>query len=79
MADERFAPLTRRRFLGLMGSVASLGLAVACGLGFKLSEYQTPTSRSVQDAVAQIGPAIQVLIAQTETTIESAAMSYRSR
>src|SRR5688500_1409636 len=31
MTDQRFAPMTRRRFLGLMGGVASLGLAAACG------------------------------------------------
>jgi peptide/nickel transport system substrate-binding protein len=31
MADQRLASLTRRRFLGLMGGVASLGLAAACG------------------------------------------------
>jgi peptide/nickel transport system substrate-binding protein len=31
MKDQRFAPLTRRRFLSLMGGVASVGLAAACG------------------------------------------------
>ena len=31
MMDQRFAPVTRRRFLTLMGGVASLGLAAACG------------------------------------------------
>src|SRR5215217_6535109 len=31
MTDHRLAPVTRRRFLGLMSGVASLGLAAACG------------------------------------------------
>ena len=83
--DWAFAPVLRARAAidparPLTAYSATLvGLTLACGLGFKLSEYQTPTSRPVQDAVAQLGPAIQVLIAQTETTIESAAMSYRTR
>jgi Golgi phosphoprotein 3 (GPP34) len=59
-------------------SAALVGLTVACGLGFKLSEYQTPASRPVQDAVAQLGPSLQELIAQTETAVESAVLSYRT-
>jgi Golgi phosphoprotein 3 GPP34 len=71
-ALDRARPLTAY-------SATLLGLTVACGLGFKLSEHQTPASRPVPDAVAQLAPALQVLIAQTETIIESAALSYRTR
>jgi len=59
-------------------SAALVGLTVACGLGFKLSEHQTPASRPVQDTVAQLGPSLQELIAQTETAVESAVLSYRT-
>jgi hypothetical protein len=83
--DWAFAPVLRARAAldptrPLTAYSATLvGLTFACGLGFKLSEHQTPTSRPVQDAVAQLGPALQVLIAQTETIIENAALSYRTR
>jgi hypothetical protein len=83
--DWAFAPVLRARAALdparplTAYSVTLVGLTVACGLGFKLSEHQTPTSRPVPDAVAQLGPALQVLIAQTETSIESAALSYRTR
>jgi hypothetical protein len=83
--DWAFAPVLRARAAldptrPLTAYSATLaGLTVACGLGFKLSEYQTPTSRPVQDAVVQLSPALQVLIAQTEIIIESAALSYRTR
>jgi hypothetical protein len=83
--DWAFAPVLRARAAldpsrPLTAYSATLaGLTVACGLGFKLSEHQTSASRPVQAVVAQLGPALQVLIAQTETTIESAAVSYRTR
>jgi hypothetical protein len=59
-------------------SAVLAGLTVACGLGFKLSEHQTEGGRSVQDAVVQLGPGLQELIAQTETAVESAVLSYRT-
>ena len=59
-------------------SAVLVGLTVACGLDFKLSEHQTPTSRPVPDIVGQLGPGLQELIAQTETAIESAVLSYRT-
>jgi hypothetical protein len=83
--DWAFAPVLRARAALdptrplTAYSVTLVGLTIACGLGFKLSEHQTSASRPVQDAVARLGPALQVLIAQTETTIESAALSYRTR
>jgi hypothetical protein len=54
------------------------GLAVACGLGFRLDQYQTQAGRPVQDAVAQLGPGLQELIAQTQTAVDSAVLSHRT-
>jgi hypothetical protein len=82
--DWAFAPVLRARAAldparPLTAHSATLvGLTFACGLGFRLSDDQTSASRPVQDAVAQLGPGLQVLIAQTETTIESAVLSYRN-
>jgi hypothetical protein len=82
--DWAFAPVLRARSAldparPLTAQSAALaGLAVACGLGFKLSEYQTEGSRPVQDAVVQLGPGLQELIAQTEAAVESAVLSYRT-
>ena len=82
--DWAFAPVLRARSALdptrplTAHSAALAGLAVACGLGFKLSEHETPAGRPVQDAVAQLGPGLQELIAQTETAIESAVLSYRT-
>ena len=61
------------------GEIATLaGLTAACGLGFKLSDHETPAGRPVQDAVVQLGPGLTELIAQTETAVESAVLSYRT-
>jgi len=82
--DWAFAPVLRARSALdptrplTAHSAALAGLAVACGLGFKLSEHQTPDGRPVQDAVVQLGPGIQELIAQTYTSVESAVLSYRT-
>jgi len=82
--DWAFAPVLRARSAldparPLTAQSAALaGLAVACGLGFKLSEHQTEGSRPVQDAVVQLGPGLQELIAQTEAAVESAVLSYRT-
>ena len=82
--DWAFAPVLRARAALdparplTAHSAALVGLTVACGLGFKLSEHQTPDGRPVQDAVVQLGPGLQELIAQTETSVESAVLSYRT-
>ena len=59
-------------------AAALTGLAVACGLGFRLDLYQTQGRRSVQDAVAQLGTGLQELIAQTQTAVDSAVLSHRT-
>jgi hypothetical protein len=82
--DWAFAPVLRARAALdptrplTAHSAALAGLTVACGLGFKLSEHQTPDGRPVQDAVVQLGPGLQELIAQTESAVESAVLSYRT-
>ena len=82
--DWAFAPVLRARAALdptrplTAHSAALAGLTVACGLGFRLSEPGTQPGRPVQDAVVQLGSGLQELIAQTETAIESAVLSYRT-
>ena len=82
--DWAFAPMLRVRSAlnparPLTAHAAALtGLAVACGLGFRLDQYQTQAGRPVQDAVAQLGPGLQELIAQTQTAVDSAVLSHRT-
>jgi hypothetical protein len=64
-------PLTAR-------AAALAGLASACGLGFRLEKYQIQAGRSIADAVAQLGPGLRELIAQTQTTVDSAVLSHRT-
>lgn len=59
-------------------SATLVGLTVACGLGFRLSEHQTQDGRPVQDAVAQLGPGLQELITHTESAVENTVLSYRT-
>jgi hypothetical protein len=54
------------------------GLAVACGLGFRLAAYQDPAGRSVADAVAGLSPGLRELIAVTRTVVDSAVLSHRT-
>jgi hypothetical protein len=82
--DWAFAPVLRARATLdptrplTAHSTTLAGLTAACGLGFRLSDHETPAGRPVQDAVARLGPGLQVVIAQTEAAIESAVMSYRN-
>ena len=59
-------------------ATALTGLAVACGLGFRLSQYQALAGRPVQDAVACLAPGLRELIAQTQTAVDSAVLSHRT-
>jgi hypothetical protein len=59
-------------------AAALAGLAIACGLGFRLDFYQIQARRSVQDAVAALGPGLQELIAQTQTAVDSAVLAHRT-
>jgi hypothetical protein len=82
--DWAFAPILRvRATLDLARPVtthgaALTGLAVACGLGFRLSQYRTQIRRPVHDAIAQLGSGLRELIAQTQTAVDSAVLSHRS-
>jgi hypothetical protein len=82
--DWAFAPMLRIRTAldparPLTAHAAALtGLAVACGLGFRLDHYQTQAGRPVEYAVAQLGPGLQELIAQTQTAVDSAVLSQRT-
>jgi hypothetical protein len=59
-------------------AAALAGLAVACGLGFRLHFYQIPARRPVQDVVAMLGPGLQELVAQTQTAVDSAVLAQRT-
>jgi hypothetical protein len=82
--DWAFAPMIRVRSAldparPLTAHAAALtGLAVACGLGFRMHQYQTPAARPVQDAVAELGLGLRELIAQTRTAVDSAVLSQRT-
>jgi hypothetical protein len=53
------------------------GLAMACGLGYRVAQYRTDVRRSVVDAIAVLGPSLQDLIKQTQTAVDSAVLSHR--
>jgi Golgi phosphoprotein 3 (GPP34) len=82
--DWAFAPMIRVRSAldparPLSADAAVLtGLAVACGLGFRLERYQAPAGRPVADAVAALGPGLRELIAATQTSVDSAVLSHRT-
>jgi hypothetical protein len=82
--DWAFAPMLLVRSAldparPLSASAAALtGLAFACGLGFRLETYQDHAARSVADAVAGLSPGLRELIAQTQTSVDSAVLSHRT-
>jgi Golgi phosphoprotein 3 (GPP34) len=81
--DWAFAPMLRVRSAldparPVTAHAAALtGLAVAAGLRFRLDQYQTQAGRTIQDAVAALGPALQELISQTQTAVDSTVLSHR--
>lgn len=56
---------------------ALAGLAMACGLGFRLNQYLTP-ARTVPDAVLLLPPDLRALIAATQAAAASAVLSHRT-
>ena len=54
------------------------GLAVACGLGYRLDQYLTPAGRSLQEALGYLGPDLRELIAQTQAAVDSALLTHRT-
>jgi hypothetical protein len=81
--DWAFAPMLRIRSAldpvrPITAHAAALtGLAVAAGLRFRLDQYQTQAGRTIQDAVAALGPGLQELISQTRTAVDSTVLSHR--
>ncbi len=82
--DWAFAPMLRVRSALDQGrevtphAAALTGLAVACGLGFRLDQYQTRAGRSTGDAVAYLPPDLRQLIIQTQITVSAAVLSHRT-
>lgn len=82
--DAAFAPVLRVRSAldpaqPLTAHTAALaGLTFACGLGFRLGQYQTHAIRPIPDAVAHLSPGLRELIAVTQTAVDSAVLSHRT-
>jgi hypothetical protein len=83
-ADSAFSPLLRARSALnasqplTVHNAALAGLVTACGLGFRLAQYAPPRAgRSVEQAVAQLGPGPRELIAQTQAAVDAAVLAHR--
>src|SRR6266700_6005282 len=70
--DWAFAPMLRARSAldparawSAYGA-ALAGLALACGLGFRIAQYAVPGSRSLDQVTWQLEPGLQELITQTQ-------------
>jgi len=82
--DWAFAPMLRvrtaldqaREVTPYAGVLA--GLAVGCGLGFRLDQYQPQAGRSVADAVAHLPPDLRQLVVQTQIAVSAAVLSHRT-
>jgi hypothetical protein len=81
--DWAFSPLVRARSaldaarpLPASGTVLA-GLAVACGLDFRLEQYASPAGRRLDEALGQLDPGLRELIAQTQAAVDSAVLSHR--
>lgn len=82
--DWAFSPMVRARSAldrtrdPAFYAAALAGLAAACGLGFRLDQYQTRTDRSTEDAVAFLTLDLRQLITQTQITVHAAVLSHRT-
>jgi hypothetical protein len=63
-----------RRPSGSYGVVLA-GLAVACGLGYRLDLYLPGAGPAVEAAVAGLPEDLRQLIAQTQTAVSAAVLS----
>jgi hypothetical protein len=83
--NAAFAPLLRVRAAldatrppTARGAVLA-GLASACGLGFRLSQYAVPTRpRSVGETVGYLDYGLRELVAQTQAAVDNAVLSHRA-
>jgi hypothetical protein len=57
---------------------ALAGLAVACGLRYRLDQYAAPAGRSLEEATGYLGLDLRELIAQTQAAVDSALLSHRT-
>ena len=53
------------------------GLAVACGLGFRLAQYQAPAGLSPEQAAGRLDRGLHELIAQAQAAVDGAVLSHR--
>ena len=53
------------------------GLAVACGLGFRVAQYQAPAGLSPEQAAGRLDRGLQELIAQAQAAVDGAVLSHR--
>ena len=82
--DWAFAPLIRacsaldpvRPFDAGHGALA--GLAVACGLGFRLAQYLTPAGLGLDQTAGRLDPGLRELIAQVQAAVDGAVLSHRT-
>jgi hypothetical protein len=82
--DSAFAPVLRVRAvldaarpLTAEGVVLA-GLADACGLGFRLAQYAPGRPvRPLHQAIAQLPPGLQDLIAHSKAAVDSAVLAHR--
>jgi hypothetical protein len=83
-ADWAFAPMLRIRAAldrsrePTWHQAALTGLAVACGLSFRLEQYQPQAGRSTGEAVAYLPPDLRELVIQTQITVSAAVLSHRT-
>jgi uncharacterized protein (TIGR04222 family) len=84
-SNSAFAPLLRAcsaldadRPLTIHPAVLA-GLSMACGLGFRVTEYASfRTTRRLEDVVGQLHPVLGELICQTQAVVDSAVLSHRA-
>jgi hypothetical protein len=82
--DWAFSPLIRVRSAldparppSAYGAVLA-GLAAGCGLDFRMAAHLPPAGRTVGEAVGQLDPGLQELIAQTGAAVGSALLAHRA-
>jgi hypothetical protein len=54
------------------------GLAVACGLWSRISQYLTPAGRGLDEALIQLRPGLREVITQTQALVDGAVMCGRA-
>jgi hypothetical protein len=82
--DCAFAPVARvksaldTRGPGDAQAVVVAGLAVACGLGARLTRYlPSGSGRRIEEATGLLEPALREVIAQTQAAVDSAVLAHR--